>query len=199
MDCQGRERGMCIPWLKYVKVSLEGIGCKDLFLNPLEITRQDKKRVKELFSNLVASRRYLQDGGKQSVQAHSLLRTGEGMEPYLALLPNAQDRFLITRFRLNLLHHLLADPPGFTASVEQKGPCGCDHRSPQDTLHFVLLCPFYSLPRRRFLVSILKQAKFRQARVALVFLQMANDPLTLFCILNFVRLALKLRKTRGKC
>lgn len=120
-----------------------------------------------------------------------------GIEPYLAFLYNAHDRFLMTRFRLNLLHNLLADPGGFTVSVELNGPCGCDHRSPQDTLHFVLLCPFNLLPRRCFLKDILKKAKFRQVRVALLFLQMAKDALTLFCIVNFLRLAVKLRETRG--
>lgn len=135
--------------------------------------------------------------GKQTVRAHNLVKTCGGIEPYLSLLHNAQDRFLMTRFRFNLIHHLLADPAGFTASIELKGPCGCDHRSPQDTLHFVLLCPFYSLPRCRFLIKILKQAKFRQARVALLHLQMAKDPLTLFCITYFLRLAARLRETRG--
>lgn len=107
--------------------------------------------------------------GKSTVRNHAMLRSCVGMEPYLAWLPNMQDRFLFTRFRFNLLHHILGIPAGFTESVEQKGPCGCDHRSPQDTLHFVLLCPFYSMPRHRFLVGLLKKAKFRHAKVALLF------------------------------
>lgn len=137
--------------------------------------------------------------GKSTVRNHAMLRSCVGMEPYLAWLPNMQDRFLFTRFRFNLLHHILGIPAGFTELVEQKGPCGCDHRSPQDTLHFVLFCPFYIRPRRLFLVRILKVANCRQARVALMLLQIAHDPRILHCVLNFLRVAIRLRKTRGIC
>lgn len=197
VDCLAHDRGLNIPWLKYVKEVLGRIGCQELFHKPTEITSQDKVRAKNELLKYVTALREDAEGGKQTVRDYTLMRTCGGIEPYLCLLYNAQDRFLLTRFRFNLLHHILADPAGFTVSTELKGVCGCDNRSPQDTLHFVLLGPFYSLPRCCFLKSILKKAKLRQPRVALVFLQMAKDNLTLFCIVNFLRLAVKLRRTRG--
>ncbi|XP_078512342.1 uncharacterized protein LOC144771995 [Lissotriton helveticus] len=61
---------------------------------------------------------------------------------------------------------------GFIIYSEERGPCGCDMKSPEDTLHLVLLCPYYAYPRKLFLKKLLRRARFRQARVALLFLKM---------------------------
>lgn len=96
--------------------------------------------MKKLFFKHAMASREEKELRKPMVRGHVFVKSVLGIESYLSILTNAHDRFLITGFRLNLFHHLLASPPGFVVHVEVRGPCGCDNRSPQVTLHFVFLC-----------------------------------------------------------
>lgn len=122
-----------------------------------------------------------------------MLKTSPDMEPYLSLPISAYDRFLLTRFRLNLFHLLLAVP-----RESHKGKvlasCGCDNKSPQDLLHFTFLCKYYEMPISLFLKPILKKLNFRHIRPALFYLQLLNPKCVPF-VAVFLKSAMKCRKS----
>lgn len=75
---------------------------------------------------------------KFTVREYIHLKTG--MEPYLRAVLSPHQRFLLTQFRLNVLHWLFAEPGGHH-NVESLGLCLCDKFSVQDTIRFLFVIP----------------------------------------------------------
>ena len=106
---------------------------------------------------------------KRTARNVIIVQSAPGMELHLCHGISKYHRFLLERFRFNLIHHLLASPRGWVLD-SLRGPCICDHSSPQNTLHFVLFCPIFGKERSRFLVPLLRDLGFGQARLALLYL-----------------------------
>lgn len=118
------------------------------------------------------------------------------MKPYLDIVTKPQHSFLLTIIRFNYLHFLLAEPLGWR-KIEDLGPYSCDKFSSQDTLHFVMFCEHYLHIRKRFIFPILKDKGFLQARPALTYLQMLNNPWEIFNIASFLVAAVRPREKKG--
>lgn len=135
-----------IPWIKYIKNCCDELGRPDLFLKPDSITKKDEEFVKSNFILLKRLGREESEMGKPSVRRHLLLKTSMGIEPYLARTLTNHERFLLIRFRLDYFHLLLAVPKG-SCRGQVLAPCGCNSLSPQDLLHFMFFCKFFTVPR----------------------------------------------------
>lgn len=190
-ECITLDKASRIPWLSYIKCSLEEIGRLELYYKPNKITRNDVELVKASYLGLRKGNRDEQELKKDSVRRHIMLKTIPLAEPYLLGSLSTHEKFLLTRFRTHTLHLLLARPKGFHIGQELV-PCGCDGLSPQDLLHFMFFCKFYSVPRKHFLVPVLKRMSFRQVRPALLYLQLLKED-CIFFVVGYLKSIIKSR------
>lgn len=180
-----------IPWLNYIKSSLEGAGRADFFFKPESIVKKDVELISVAFLTSRKLDKEEQELLKPSVRMFLMLKTTPATEPYLMGILSIHERFLLTRFQMNLFHLLLARPKGCSRG-QVLAPCGCDGQSPQDLMHFMFLCKFYETPRRHFLVPILKRMNFTQARPVLMYLQLLKEDCIIF-IVGYLKSTVKTR------
>lgn len=190
-ECMGLEKMSHISWFTHLKESLAEIGRVELFHNPEKITKKDVELVKTSYLALREWKRDERELIKGTIRAFIMIKTTPQTEPYLLGSLSNHEKFLLTRFRTNTLHLLLARPKGFHLG-QTLVSCGCDHVSPQDLLHFVFFCNFYSMPRKYFLVPILKRLNFRHVRPALLHLQLLRED-CLFFVVGFLKSIIKSR------
>ena len=193
-DCLSLDRVDQIPWLMYLKKEFDGLGRPDLFQSPESICLADFHWVKKNFLLKKQSDREKSLFSKPLVLAHMKIKTVMGMEPYLQWVIRPTHLFYLIRFRFDMLHPFLSSVKGWSDRV-LLGPCDCDNSSKQDLLHFILICTHYDMPRRCFLKPILKPYGFREAKVALMFLQQLNSHLVCFALGNYLLSAVKLRES----
>lgn len=127
---------------------------------------------------------------KPMVKNYITLSSSPQVQPYLSLVNNMHHCFVLTRFRLNLIHWLLAFPKGYTKLSALK-PCPCDNFSDQDILHFTVFCELYFPLRKKSILPLLKSGQFVQVRPALLYLQMLSSPVVCFGVASFFYRGLK--------
>jgi hypothetical protein len=94
------------------------------------------------------------DGGNK-LRTYALFKSTWGFEPYLSIITNHKQRYLLTKFRLGIC------PLRIETGRHRKIPV-CDRLCEfcdlgiEDELHFLLVCPLYSDLRSSFLLLIRK-------------------------------------------
>lgn len=162
---------------------------------PHNLKKEDVKWVKLHFQNLLEAERETVELGKPMVRSLFQLSSTLAMEPYLKYVTKPYHRFLLIRFRFNLIHLVLGSQSKW-GSPENLPLCTCDCFSIQDTLHLVMLCEHYLVARKKFLVPILKKLNFVQVRPALLHLQMLNSVQTTYGVACFLAAAARQNKLR---
>lgn len=194
-DCVSLDKASCVPWLAYVKSMFGKIEHPDLFNSPERIKKEDVKWIKSHFLNILMMEREELELKKPLVRAHFLTLTSLSIEPHLRLVTKPFHRWLLTRFCFNLIHLTLGTSPGW-GKPENLGPCQCDNFSPQDTMHFIMFCEYYSDIRKKFLLPFLRDKGSLQVRPALLYLQMLSNTRDIFHIASFLVAAVRHKSRR---
>ena len=152
-------------WLNAVKNGLNSLGFNNMyFKNILENSSKSKlskstirKKLRKIFE-----RQWLQDisNDKKGNNQRNKLRTYRNFkndfsyENYLNYISNTPYRITITKLRVSC--HILNIEKGRHAklNVEQRVCTKCNLNMIEDELHFIIMCPMYSILRRKYFTDI---------------------------------------------
>lgn len=193
-DCLTLDYWDSIPWLKNVHKLAVSLGRPELFTEPAKIAKGDLKWVKTTFKTKKDMEREALELSKRTVRTHQLIvNLGHEPELYLKVVNNANHRYLLTKFSLNKIHLLLSDRPCWTKQTELD-ICNCDGFSIMDTAHFLFFCGHFKSLRKKFIVPLLKEKRFKQVKPALLYLQLLSNTWEISNVATFFSIAMRLRK-----
>lgn len=191
-DCLLLDKVLDIPWINYIKVQMEILGCPDLFLSPIVL---GKPAIRDFKQKFLDRRLTLTEGNeleKPMVRNFIELSLGRQVQPYLTYINNPYHLFVLIRFRHNMVPLLLAFPKDYFKEGTLK-PCPCDNFSDQNTLHLIFFCAYYNSLRRKCIIPLLKCCNFEQVRPALAYLQILATPIVCFGVASFLTGAIRYR------
>lgn len=146
------------------------MGKPEYFTSPNSIILVSRKELRKEAITYLESLRLAREIVKPSVLQHQLILITFSLQPNLIYELSAYDRFLLTRFRLGIIHRLVSFPVlNDWSSVLQT--CPCDDQSSQSSIHTVLFCKLYGEIRKFWIVPILRYWGLRQCRPAFMKLQ----------------------------
>ena len=140
-------------WIGYIKSTLNDLGLPSAFSHRYSIIKSDKAKISNLMDINFDNYRISTESAKESVIAYCLLKNTFVMENYLKIDMSRWERLLLVRFHMNCVQYLLNFPLGYIRS-DSCFVCPCDGRPKQNLLHFILLCGFYTTPKKQYLYDI---------------------------------------------
>ena len=122
----------------------------------LESFRGDREIHKNVFSRMSdifhqESFSALKESSK--LKTYQLLKTEIGLEPYLTVMNNTEDKKILTKFRLSN-HNLMIEKGRHQKINKNLRTCPFCPKHIEDELHFLLECPGYSIHREELLNSV---------------------------------------------
>lgn len=105
------DKAMCIPWLRYINITYSRLFNLSIQPNAIQVTTLTKRTIKDIFMNYRAESRMRLEGKKTTVILIQTLQLEEDFQSYLTQVTNPMHRFVLIRFRLGIVHHLVAFPP----------------------------------------------------------------------------------------
>lgn len=116
-----------------------------------------------------------------------------GIQPYLFMVRNTQQRFYLTRLRFGTLHFLIAFPK-MGEWCRKLLNCPCDGKSRQSTLHFLLFCNFYRDIRKFVLKPLFLANTCYHYKQAFNFIHRLESVKIMNAVISFIQMSIRRRK-----
>lgn len=149
IDCLSLDHSPDTPWLSYIReaylslkipfIPAEGWYNFDCSTVELKARLREEEKAARDQHNLL----------RRSVVSYLSISPACDMQPYLSDILSTHHMFMLTRFRLNIVHLMVAYRLRGQCNRERR-VCPCDGKPVQCTIHFVFFCTFYHSIRGRF-------------------------------------------------
>ena len=137
-------------WAGQVKNELQKCGLSEIWENQLLIDIPSDL-IKQRITDRYKQSWYSKISNSNRLATYSSIKTDFSFEPYLYMLSNPRFRMALTKFRVSA-HSLAIETGRHTGTERNMRKCVlCNMNVVESEFHFMLVCPFYSELRNKYL------------------------------------------------
>lgn len=137
---------------------------------------------------------------KNKLRTYKLFKEQFTEEKYLTILHTFEKRKILSKFRVSA-HDLQIERGRYVNKASEDRTCTCDNKSVEDEIHFLMVCPHYSLERQNFFDQV-SQGNINFVKLTnrdkFIWIMSNEDKNIIINLVNFISNAENIRRNQMK-